>query len=207
MNKPALAAITGGAATAASGILVQAVIQPKSTVPDTMWSYPWSADALIPVSIVYAAFHVLVFFGLLGFARSGVTGPTRLARTGTTLTLTGTALLFAAELASIPLRHQTLSDTGPAIAGAVFGLAILLSAIGFLLAGAATLRAGVWHGWRRFVPLAEGIWMIVLLAISFTTALPLGVGIYGALILLLGLALHPTPTPTHQPVTRATVVN
>jgi hypothetical protein len=48
------------------------------------------------------------------------------------LVLTGTALLFAAELASIPLRHQRLDDTGPAIAGGVFGLAIFLGAVGLL---------------------------------------------------------------------------
>ena len=39
-----------------------------------MWSYPWSSAALVPVSLVYAVFHVLVSVGLLGFARSGAAG-------------------------------------------------------------------------------------------------------------------------------------
>ena len=210
MNKPtrsgALVAIIGGAATALSGVLVQAVVQPASTVPDTMWSYPWSADAIVPVSIVYALFHLIVFAGLLGFARSGVAG-----RLGPRLTLAGTALLLVAELASIPLRHQRLDDTGPAVVGGVFGLAILLGAVGFLVAGVVTLRAGVWSGWRRFVPLSEGIWMVALIGVSLTNALPTGVGIYGALILLLGVALYPrsatTPSSHRQLATRATVVS
>lgn len=203
----ALAAITGGAATALSGVLVQAVVQPRSTVPDDRWSYPWSAAALVPVSLVYALFHLIVFAGVLGFARSGVAGTGRGARVGTALALAGTAVLLVAELASIPLRHQRIADTGPAIVGSVFALGMVLTAVGFLLAGAAVPRAGVWHGWRRYVPLGLGIWTVLLLGVSFTKALALGVGIYGGFILLLGLALYPVPAGTRRPVTRATVVS
>jgi hypothetical protein len=47
--------------------------------------------------------------------------------------------------------------------------------------------------------------------VSFTKALPTGVGVYGAFILLLGIALYTLPTSapvgTPRPVTRATVLN
>src|SRR5690348_9013019 len=92
----------GGALTAASGVVVQGFVQPASDVPADQWSYPWAAAALAPVSVVYAVFHALVFAGLLGFARSGVAGPGRTGRVGGVLALTGTAVLFAAELLSIP---------------------------------------------------------------------------------------------------------
>ena len=81
-------------------------IQPATTVPDDRWSYPWSSAALVPVSLLYTALHVLVFLGLLGFARSGVTGTGRGARLGPALALAGTAVLGAGELASIPIRHD-----------------------------------------------------------------------------------------------------
>lgn len=189
-----VAAITGGAATAISGLLVQAVVQPASTVPTTRWSYPWSADAFVTVSVVYAVFHLLVLVGVLGFARSRLAGTSRTARTGTALAVAGTATLFVAELASIPIRHQYVDDTGATIVGVVFGLGTLLSGIGFLLAGIATLRSGGWDGWRRYVPLVTGVWATALVGIATTTALAAGVGVYGLCLLALGVALHPVTT-------------
>ena len=42
---------------------------------------------------------------------------------------------------------------GNTIVGGIFALAILLTAVGFLAAGIATVRARLWQGWRRFTPL------------------------------------------------------
>jgi hypothetical protein len=57
-------------------------IQPASHISDKMWSYPWSSDALVPVSLVYAVFHAPAFIGILGppvagrrVADRGGTGP------------------------------------------------------------------------------------------------------------------------------------
>ena len=191
----AMAGIVGGGATAISGVVIQAVVQPASTIPAEMWSYPWPSDTFVPVTLVFAGFHLLVFLGLLGFARSGLAGPGRTARVGMRLAMAGTAVFFAAELASIPINDQRMDDPGPMIVGGIFGLAVLLTAVGLLLAGWATLRAGQWRDWRRFVPLAAGIWTAVLVGMSATSALPTGVGIYGLCILLLGLALYTQPTP------------
>ena len=106
-----MAGLVGAAATAFSGIVVQAAIQPATNVPDDRWSYPWSSAALVPVSLVYIALHVLVILGLLGFARSGVTGTGRAARLGPALAIAGTAVLAAGELLSIPIRHAYTTDT------------------------------------------------------------------------------------------------
>lgn len=203
-----IAGIAGGAATALSGLVIQAGVQPATTVSAEMWSYPWSSDAFIPVTLVFAGFHLLVFLGVRGFARSGVAGSGRGARVGSRLALAGTALFFLAELASLPFNEQRLDDPGPMTVGAMFGLGVTLTAVGLLLVGAATLRAGHWHGWRRYVPLAAGVWTTVLVGVSFTSALAAGVGIYGLSILALGLALYtqPTPASAQPPVTRATVV-
>jgi hypothetical protein len=199
MNKYA---VVGGAATAVSGFVVQTVVQPSSTVPDTMWSYPLSPEAFVPVTLLYAVFHVLVLLGVLAFARSGAAGTSRVARTGTTLAVAGTALLCLAELASIPFRDNLMTDPGPSTVGAAFGLAVVLTAVGFLLAGTTTLRAGVWQDWRRVVPLAIGIWSTLLVGVSMTGALAAGVGVYGVCMLLLGVALR----EPQKPRTKAEVV-
>jgi len=185
----------GAAATTVGGIVVQGIVQPATAVSDHRWSYPWSSGALVPVSILWASLHVLVFVGVLGFARSGVAGPTRSARFGTTLALVGTALLFVGEIASIPIRDQRTDDAGAVIVGAVFALAILLTAAGFLSAGIATVQARLWQGWRRFTPLTAGIVSCALLGVNVTKALPTGVAIYGLCLLAVGLALYTQPTP------------
>jgi hypothetical protein len=186
----------GGTLTATSGLVVLGIIQPASDVSDEMWSYPWSSGALVPVSLLYAIFHALVFIGILGFARSGVAGPGRAARIGTFLALAGTVALFAAELLSIPIADQRLDDTGAGLVGAGFGLGTLLSAIGFIVAGVATARAARWNGWRRLVPLATGIWLAAMLLLAATAALAIGVTLYGFFITALGIALWTQPTPS-----------
>jgi len=200
-----ISCIVGATSTALGGIVVQGIVQRATTVSDDRWSYPWSSGALVPISILWASLHVLVFVGVLGFTRSGVAGPSRSARVGTALALVGTALLFVGELASILIRDQRTGDSGAAIVGAIFALAILLTAVGFLAAGIATVRARLWHGWRRFTPLAAGIVNSALLGVNATKALPTGVAIYGLSLLALGIALYtqPTPEPEDRPMPAA----
>jgi len=190
-----ISCIVGAAATTLGGIVVQGIVQPATNVSDRRWSYPWSSGALVPVSILWASLHVLVFAGVLGFARSGLAGHGRSARLGTTLALVGTALLFVGEIASIPIRDQRTDDTGAVIVGAIFALAILLTAVGFLAAGVATVRAQHWQRWRRFTPLTAGVVTFALLGLNVTKALPTGVAMYGLCLFALGLALYTQPTP------------
>lgn len=190
-----ISCIVGAGATVLGGIVVQGIVQPATDVSDKQWSYPWSSGALVPVSLLWASLHVLVFLGLLGFARSGIAGTSRGARLGLLLALVGTALLCVGELASITIRNQRTDQTGAAIVGAIFGLAILLTAVGFLAAGVATLRVRLWRGWRRFTPLSAGIVACALLGLNSTKALPTGVALYGLCLLALGIALYTQPTP------------
>ena len=202
LRTASISCAVGAAATTLGGIVVQGIVQPATTVSDHRWSYPWSSGALVPVSILWASLHVLVFVGVLGFARSGVAGHSRSARLGAALALVGTALLFVGETASILIRDQRTDDTGAVIVGAIFALAILLTAVGFLAAGVATVRAQHWQRWRRFTPLTAGVVTFALLGLNVTKALPTGVAMYGLCLLALGVALYtqPTPGPDERPV-------
>jgi hypothetical protein len=166
IRKFAAAGIIGGLATAASGVVIAGIVQPNSDVSDEMWSYPLTSDALAPVSTLYAVFHLCVFLGVLAFARSGHAGDSRSARVGGMLALAGTFLFFVAEFASIPFADQRMDDTGPMVVGSAFGLGVALTAVGLVTAGVATLRAGLWQGWRRYAPLAAGVWALVMIGIS-----------------------------------------
>jgi hypothetical protein len=198
VSRAAIALIIGATITTIGGIIVQAAVEPTTVVSDKLWSYPWSSTALVPVSLLWASLHLLVFAGILGLARSGLVGPSRAGRIGIGLALAGTALLFVGELASIPIRHAHTDDTSATIVGALFAIAVLLSAIGFLTAGLATLKARIWHGWGRLTILATGIWTTALLALNATHALPTGVAIYGLCLLATGTALYTTTSPSRE---------
>ena len=88
-RKLAAAGIAGAALSAISGVAVQLVVQPSTSVSDQMWSYPWSSGALVPVSIAYATLHVLVIAGLVGVRRSGMAGSTRAAAAGASTAIAG----------------------------------------------------------------------------------------------------------------------
>lgn len=196
LRRAGLLGAVGGALSLISGIVVQSIVQPSTDVSDEMWSYPWTSGALVPVSLAYAVFFALAFVGVLGFARSGVAGPGRGARIGTVVALAGTALFCASELLSIPVADQRLDESGARLVAACFGVGNLLSAIGFIVAGLATVRARRWDGWRRFVPLATGSWLVVLLGLVATPALAIGAGIYGLFLTALGVALRTQPVPS-----------
>ena len=189
-----LAFLVGAAGTALSGVLVQALVVPTTDVSDDRWSYPWEGSAYVVVSLLYVVFHLLLAVGLVAFRRSGVAGTSRSARPGIAIAITGTLALAAAEIIGLPIGDALVDDTSAQVVGAVFGLGVLLSAVGFVMAGTGTLRASVWKDWRRYTPLVVGIWSSILLVLplAVSTALPGGVAVYGACLLAMAVALHRT---------------
>jgi hypothetical protein len=190
--------IGAAAATAIAGAVLQFGLQPATDLSDDMWRYPWSdSGAFVAFSLFSALLHALVIVGLIAFGRSGAAGRSRAASSGVALAVAGTALLLVGELASIPIRNAGIDDTSAAIVGAIFGLASIASTIGFLVTGRATLRAGVWRDWRRFTPLAVGIWLtaLTLLSLAVPKVLHGGVGLYGLCLLAMATALYTQPAP------------
>ena len=199
LRRAGLVGAVGGALTLASGVVVQAIVQPATHVSAQMWSYPWPSSALVPVSLVYAVIHALVFIGILGYWRSGVAGTGRTARIGAMVALAGTAVLGIAELLSIPVADQRVDDTGASLVGATFGLGTVLSAVGFLFLGVGTIRAARWQATIDTncgaIELALGAWLLAMSGLTATQVLPGTVAIYGLLLTALGVALYTRPTP------------
>ena len=192
------AGVVAGVLTGVGGLAVQ-VARPRSTVAADMWSYPWPGAAFVAVTLLYAALHVLAFASFWGFSVSALAGPGRAARTGHILALTGTAVLVLAEVVSLFWIGRRNDETGPSATAAVFGLGTLLTAVGFLVLGVRTVRAGLWYGWQRVTPLALGIWTTVLMVLIVTPISALAIGVYGLCIAALGLALVTAPIAPPQP--------
>ncbi|MFD7154262.1 hypothetical protein ACFV9C_06680 [Kribbella sp. NPDC059898] len=187
--------LIGAAITTLTGIAVEAFVKPASTISDQQWSYPWSAGAFVPVSVAYAVLHLLVFLGMVALFRAL---PPRAGRIGAAIAAAGTLVLLVAELMSLPIADRRLTDTGPQVVGAGFGLGVALTAIGLLVAGVVVLRS--WTGWQRYAAIVAGGWAVVMIGLSMTSALPLGVAIYGVTLCALFAAVR---TYDARPVTEA----
>jgi hypothetical protein len=174
--------VAGGLLTLVCGVAVQGLVIPLTDVSDDRFSYPWSPTALVWVSLLYAVLHVLIAYGL-GAVRDR-TG-TRAGRSGLTVAAGATLLLFAGEIASIPLRDRLLEDTTVGVVtGLLFGLGTLVSALAMLVAGIAEVRA------RRtpfsVAVLTSGVVTAALLGLILTPVMALAIGIYGASVAVVG---------------------
>ena len=185
----------GGAACALGGLVLAAgaiatqIAQASTSVSDQLWHYPWSSRTAVIVWAIFGTAEALVLAGVLAWRRSGVAGSSRAARIGLPLAAIGTLLIVAGHFASIPVRNQTIHDTGAQLVSGIFAAGTVLSAAGLLLAGWATLRADIWQDWRRFVPLGLGVVTAALIGVQFTKALPTAVAVYALGFAALGLGL------------------
>jgi hypothetical protein len=185
-------ALLAGAAFTIAGCIVIAVAQATGNVPDTLFRFPLSHNAAVEFA-VYAAFtHALILAGVIWLKRGDVIRG-RWATIGLNGVIAGTALLFACELASIPIMDQANSDTWPTIVDAAFGVASILVTFGMIAAGVATLHHDSQQSWRRYAPLICGLLSLVVIPIQFTSAIWVGVAVYGGGYGVLGTALLTGP--------------
>lgn len=186
---------TAGAACALGGVVLFAgavatqISQASTSVSDQLWRYPWSDRTAVISYVVFGVMEAFVLLGVLAWQRSGVAGSSRAARVGLPIAVVGTALIVAGHFASLPVRNQTIHDTGAQLVSGIFGAGTVVSAVGLVLAGWATLRAGVWQNWRRFLPLPIGVVTVALIGVGLTKALPTGVALYALGFAALGVAL------------------
>lgn len=176
--------VAGGVLTLLSGVVVQSLAIPLTDVSDERFSYPWSPSMLVPVALLYAVFHLLIAYGLWG-VRDRATS--RTGRGGLALAAGATILLFAGEIASIPLRDRLVEDaTVGVVTGLLFGLGTLLTAVALLVAGVAECRL------RRtpfsVAVLASGVVTAVLLGMIMTPVMALAIGVYGLSLAVVGLS-------------------
>lgn len=155
-------------------------------------SAPQSVTTFRLLELVWALTHVLTLFGALGLARSGLAGSTRAGRIGTRLAVVGMAALVPCELAFIPFASSTDSDPGPMFASTTIGIASMVAAVGFVVAGIAVLRAGTWSGPARLLPLLTGAWVVLVmtpLIIADGRLFYVGIGSWNLVLVLLGVAI------------------
>lgn len=122
---------------------------------------------LLPVYVANLA--GLVALALSGAAAGGM------GRAGLGIAVAGVAGFVLAEL------------TAPGPAGdLLYGVAPPVTALGLVLAGVAVLRCRRWHGWHRYVPLAAGAWIVVVVVPVIVLAGDPGTGGAAAAVAAIG---------------------
>lgn len=184
---PGLLTIVAGAVQG-DGAIITAAYRTTSPISDQQLSYPWDGATAATTSLIWAVTQVLLVVGLMAFARSGA-APTTAGRVGGRLAVAGAVLYVVAHALSLVAYDAALRDPISVAVLSCFGVGTLLTAIGLIMAGTAALRVGPWSGWRRHAPLALGVWMVAMMPLQLTPALPVAVGIYALAVMALGLAM------------------
>lgn len=181
--------LIAGALLTIGGAVLSAIVQGSSSVPDNLVRYPFSHDAFAPFTVFATVGHLLMLVGVVYLARGGLACDSKSARIGLGCVILGLALLFVCEWAQLPFVDQPTSNTGPSIVDGGFGLATLLLAGGMIAVGVATLRQPSWGSWRQYAPLICGLLSLVVMPIQLTSLLWLGITVFSAGYLLLGVAV------------------
>ena len=191
--------LAGAAALIYAGVqldggITAAAYRSISTVPDDRLNFPFSGSLATATTLTWGLSQVMFVLTLVAFARSGAVGESRPGRIGTRLAVAGGAVFVAAHAVSLVFRDARSADPAGVTAMALFGVGSVLTAIGFLMAGAAVVRSGRWTSWRRYSVLAVGVWMLCMVPLQLTSLLALSVAIYAVLIAAFAVALLAEPT-------------
>ncbi len=167
---------------AAWAIIAGALLQIVLGIPLASLQAQDPPPTAIPVLNIIS--HLLLMAGVAGVARSGAAGQSRVGVVGLAVALLGLTVLVVAEVSWL---------AGLAATEVLYGIATLAMVLGLILAGVAVARAGRWAGWHRFILLACGLFIPLVLIPSFALpglAMNYAIGLWGVCWLLLGLALR-----------------
>jgi hypothetical protein len=104
--------------------------------------------------LIQTIIHLGELLIVLALAGSGAGGHSRTFRVGMAAVVVGQLTIVAAEVVWL---------VGPDLGDVLFGVAPMLIGAGLITIGVTTLRAGVWAGWSRFLPLGFGLYTLLAL--------------------------------------------
>ncbi|WP_109509918.1 hypothetical protein [Nocardioides speluncae] len=161
-------------------------------VPSDQFSYPFEPGGFAVVQTFFFVQHLplAVLLGLLW--TSGVTGRGQLAKVGVIGSVASMLGLAVTELIAIASAEATYPSSDTAHLDVLYGATSIGIGLFTVLAGIATIPARVWTGWERWLPLAIGVYVFVVLTPGIMLGFDAGRLVIGAWMLLfaaLGWAL------------------
>ena len=161
--------------------IATATIAPQLATPGST-AFAWSGAVLTLA-------HVAALFGVAALATSAAARPGWLKNLGFTAALAG----LGAQVAGEALIRFDMN-----LGNSVFTACMPLMGVGMILVGIAVIRTAAWSGWRRFVPIACGLYIPVVLIPSFVIGNGpnfLALAGFATMYALLGLAMYLETSP------------
>ena len=143
---------------AASGIYL-AVVAP--TVGPERFSYPLDSAPFTLIQAWFVVQHVGLLLGIMALGAAGAAGEGRSPRIGQVLAVVGMSVLTVTEGVAILASAEVVPSTFVTFLEVSYGISSTLIGVGLVMVGAAVVRARTWQGWRRFLPLATGVYVFV----------------------------------------------
>lgn len=150
--------LAAGLSGVAFGVLLLFV--PKE-VTDDRYSYPLEAAPFIAIQVWFGIHHLGLLAGQHGLWTSGALGHGRAARLGHVLAMGGMLLLIATEFLATSAAESPYPSTRTDVLDGLYGLATTAVGIGYVVAGVSAVRTGAFEDWRRWLPLALGVYVFV----------------------------------------------
>lgn len=131
-------------------------------VPEAQWSYPFPTSVHWAVGAVLALAHLLTAAGFVGVLRAGPHRTSRAAAVGLWVAVAAYVGLGVCELVSGAIGSESNSSDAAVAVSTAFGIASTLTALGSVVAGVVIVRARVWTGPARWLVLASGLLMLLV---------------------------------------------
>jgi hypothetical protein len=160
LRRDGLLCVTGAVISSVGAVVTAAI---HTSVSSGRESFPWTPGVSQLLQTLWAIASLLVLVGVIGLARSGLVGVSKLGRIGIRSALVAMTLLVPCELSFVFVAHSATHSTASSTLGATIGVVAALCGIGFAITGVATLRERSWTGWGRYTPLLCGVFVLVVL--------------------------------------------
>lgn len=197
---PVLAARTRlhalGLITVVAGILGAAsavvIIAWPDQVSDQHYSYPFSAAWYAAAQAFFAVQHLGLVAGLVGLTGLASSSSGRIARTGLVLTTAGLVGLTVCELFAITAADALVGSARANTVDSSYGFPMVAIGLGLLVAGIGVARRPVLPGAGRWLVLAMGGYVFVVMfpaVFGPMVAGRLAIGVWMLMFAVLGSAL------------------
>ncbi len=155
--------LVGGLASLAGALCAGGIIAWDPQVSDDRFSYPFDAGWFTTAQVVFSLQHVAMlplFLGLLLLERRH---PSRALRVGAWVALVGQVLLTVMELVAISAADDALDTGWGATVGGLYSIPMILLGVGPVVAGVGALRVRLFDGPARWLLLALGVFVFVVM--------------------------------------------
>jgi hypothetical protein len=184
-----LITVVAGILGAASAIVI---ITWPDQVSDQHYSYPFSAAWYAAAQVFFAAQHLGLLAGLYALARLAWSRSSRLIRGGLTLCLLGMVGLTACELFAISAADALVDTSRANAVDNSYGIPMTAIGLGLVVAGIGLARRPVLPGAGRWLVLALGSYVFVVMFPAVFGPMVAGriaIGIWMLMFAGLGLSL------------------